>query len=83
MRPALLLLLLLSGCGLTREKLSCWPYLEVWASNALGDVPGASMVLATYETSVDGCAAVGSILKQRPEPYSDMFPHQESLAATQ
>ena len=54
----------------------CWAYAKVSTADAMGDVSGASVVRATYENSIDGCAAVTSILAHRPEPYSDMFPQK-------
>ena len=77
--------LLMLACGVLISGCSNWcsTYTMISAAAALGDVPEASIVRATYETSIDGCAAVTSMYNQRPQPYSDMFPEQQNLAATQ
>ena len=64
---------------------ACPAYFKVELASATGYVSEAKTYFAIVDDSLpDGkCAVATSMYDQRPQPYSDMFPHGASLAATQ
>ena len=73
---------LLTGCSPLGR--TCLAYAKVEIASSTGYVSEARAFFNFVDNSLpDGqCAVAERILNDRDEPYSDMFPHQESLAAT-